>query len=84
MVRVLFLQALYNLSDENTERQLLDRRSFQRFCGLADELRIPDARTVWLFKQRLAQGGMGARTIFDAVLAGWSHTNFVMTSVLPW
>lgn len=67
MVRVLFLQALYNLSDEDTEHQLLDRRSFQRFCGLADELRIPDARTVWLFKQRLAQGGMGARAIFDAV-----------------
>jgi IS5 family transposase len=67
MVRVLFLQALYNLSDEDTEHQLLDRRSFQRFCALADELRIPDARTVWLFKQRLAQGGMGARAIFDAV-----------------
>lgn len=67
MVRVLFVQALYNLSDEETEHQLLDRRSFQRFCGLADELRIPDARTIWLFKQRLTQGGLGARAIFDAV-----------------
>ncbi|WP_240636125.1 hypothetical protein, partial [Caldimonas tepidiphila] len=27
---------------------------------MADELRIPDARTVWLFKQRLVQGGLGA------------------------
>jgi len=67
MVKVLFLQALYNLSDEQAEHQLLDRRSFQRFCGLADELRIPDARTVWLFKQRLVQGGLGAQVIFDAV-----------------
>ena len=31
MVRVLFRQALRNLSDEQTKHQLLDRRSFQRF-----------------------------------------------------
>ena len=67
MVRVLFLQALYNLSDEECEHQLLDRRSFQRFCGLADELSVPDARTIWLFKQRLATGGLGAKAIFEAV-----------------
>ncbi len=67
MVKVLFLQALYNLADEETEHQLLDRRSFQRFCGLADELSVPDARTIWLFKQRLARGGIGAKAIFEAV-----------------
>ena len=67
MVRVLFLQALYNLSDEECEHQLLDRRSFQRFCGLADELNVPDARTVWLFRQRLVAGGLGARAVFEAV-----------------
>ena len=67
MVRVLFLQALYNLSDEECEHQLLDRRSFQRFCGLADELSVPDARTVWLFRQRLTAGGLGARAIFEAM-----------------
>ena len=67
MVRVLFVQALYNLADEETEHQLLDRRSFQRFCGLADELSVPDARTIWLFKQRLAAGGLGAKAIFEAV-----------------
>jgi transposase, IS5 family len=67
MVRVLFLQALYNLSDEQTEHQLLDRRSFQRFCGLAEEWHVPDARTIWVFKQRLAQGGLGAQAIFKAV-----------------
>src|SRR5690349_16585776 len=67
MVKVLFLQALYNLSDEETDHQLLDRRSFQRFCGLADELSVPDARTIWLFKQRLASGSIGAKVIFEAV-----------------
>jgi len=67
MVRMLFLQALYNLSDEDCEYQVLDRMSFQHFCGLAGELHIPDARTLWSFKQRLAQGGLGGRAIFDAV-----------------
>ncbi len=54
MVRMLFLQALYNLSDEDCEYQVLDRMSFQHFCRLAGELHVPDARTLWSFKQRLA------------------------------
>lgn len=67
MVRLLFLQSLHNLSDEDCEYQVLDRMSFQHFCGLAGELHIPDARTLWSFKQRLTQGGLGGRAIFDAV-----------------
>ncbi|MGG1951131.1 IS5 family transposase [Ralstonia solanacearum] len=67
MVRMVFLQALYNLSDEECEHQVLDRRSFQCFCMLDGVLHIPDARTLWAFKHRLAQGGLGARAIFDAV-----------------
>jgi len=34
MVRVLVVKRLHGLSDEQTEFQLLDRRSFRRFCGL--------------------------------------------------
>lgn len=34
-VRILVLKRLYNLSDEQMEYQLLDRMSYQRFCGLA-------------------------------------------------
>lgn len=67
MVRLVFVQALYNLSDEECEYQVLDRMSFQHFCRLDGALHIPDARTLWSFKQRLAQGGMGGRAIFDAV-----------------
>ena len=67
MVKVLFLQALYNLSDEATEHQLLDRRSFQHFCDAAHLRDLPDARTIWLFKQRLVAGGLGAQALFDAV-----------------
>lgn len=67
MVRLLFIQSLYNLSDEDCEYQVLDRMSFQHFCRLDGALHIPDARTLWSFKQRLAQGGLGGQAIFDAV-----------------
>ena len=67
MVRMVFLQSLYNLSDEDCEHQVLDRMSFQRFCRLDGVLHIPDARTLWRFKQRLVQGSLGGRAIFDAV-----------------
>ncbi|HWP20227.1 MAG TPA: transposase [Burkholderiaceae bacterium] len=67
MVRLLFIQWLYNLSDEDCEYQVLDRMSFQHFCRLDGGLHIPDARTLWRFKQRLVQGGLGGRAIFKAV-----------------
>lgn len=67
MVRLLFIQSLYNLSDEDCEYQVLDRMSFQHFCRLDGALHIPDARTLWSFKQRVAQGGLGGRAIFEAV-----------------
>ena len=37
------LQALYNLSDEETEFQINDRMTFMRFVGKGLEGRIPDA-----------------------------------------
>ena len=47
MVRILVLKRLYNLSDEQMEYQLLDRMSYQRFCGLADSANVPDRTTIW-------------------------------------
>ena len=46
MVRILVLKRLHNLSDEQVEFQLLDRLSFQRFCGLTMAANIPDRTTV--------------------------------------
>lgn len=57
MFKVLVLQALYNLSDDQTEYQIRDRLSFMRFLGLDMDGRVPDAKTVWLFRERLARAG---------------------------
>lgn len=71
MFKVLVLQALYNLSDEQTEYQILDRLSFMRFLGLGLHDTVPDARTVWLFREQLIAAGAVEKLFsqFDAMLA---------------
>lgn len=66
MVRILVLQQLYNLSDDALEYQLLDRLSFQRFCGLRHSSSIPDAKTIWAFREHICLAG-GSDSLFDAV-----------------
>ncbi len=58
MFSVLILQQLYNLSDDGLEYQIRDRLSFMRFLGLHLEDRVPDAKTVWLFRERLKALGL--------------------------
>jgi transposase, IS5 family len=67
---------LYPLSDEQTEYQLKDRLSFLRFIGLGLHHPIPDAKTIWLYREQLARAGAIERLFarFDALLrtkAGW-------------
>ena len=76
MVRVLVLQHLYNLSDEALEYQLLDRLSFQRFCGLRHSSTIPDANTLWVFRERISAAG-GADALFDAVQRQLQQHGFI-------
>ena len=55
--KVLVLQTLYNLSDDQMEYQLRDRLSFMRFAGLGLEDAVPDAKTLWLYREALAKAG---------------------------
>ena len=57
MFKSLVLSALYNLSDDQIEYQIRDRLSFMRFLGLGLGDRVPDAKTVWLYRDTLAQAG---------------------------
>jgi len=50
----LVIQNLYGLSDDQLEYQIEDRRSFQRFLGLNNHQRSPDAKTFWAFRHRLS------------------------------
>jgi IS5 family transposase len=53
MVKMLFIQFLYNLSDPELEDQMIDRLSFQEFVGITAQTEIPDFSSVWRFKEAL-------------------------------
>jgi IS5 family transposase len=70
MFKILVLQTLYTLADDQTEYQLKDRLSFMRFVGLALHDPVPDAKTIWLFREQLTRAGAVAHLLarFDAAL----------------
>lgn len=53
MFKMLVLQRLYGLSDERLQYQVTDRLSFMRFLGIELAGNVPDARTVWAFRESL-------------------------------
>ena len=70
MFKILVIQATNNLSDERAEFLINDRLSFMRFLGLGLEDRVPDARTIWLFREKLTTAGAIKRLSeqFDVML----------------
>ena len=58
MFKMLVLQQLYNITDEELEYQLNDGLSFMIFLGLGLAEPVPDVPTVWLFRQKLKQQGL--------------------------
>ncbi len=64
MFKVIVMQALYSLSDDQAEFQIEDRLSFMRFLGLGLGDRVPDAKTIWLFREHLTQAP-AVENLFD-------------------
>jgi transposase, IS5 family len=58
MLKALYLQRLYDLSDPGLEEALLDRLSFRLFCGFALEDRTPDETTILRFRHDAAHAGV--------------------------
>ncbi len=58
MFKTIVLQRLYNLSDDQAEFQINDRRTFARFLGIETSDKVPDAKTIWLFKDTLTRAGV--------------------------
>ena len=55
MFKTLVLQASHSLSDERTEYLIRDRLSFMRFLGLGLADTVPDANTIWNFREALTR-----------------------------
>jgi len=64
MLKILVIQAANTLLDERTEFLINDRLSFMRFLGLGLSDRVPDARTIWLFREKLTKA-CAIQPLFD-------------------
>jgi transposase, IS5 family len=69
MFKVLLLQAMHALSDERVEYLIKDRLSFMRFLGLGLADPVPDANTIWAFREALKRAGA-----VDALFARFDAT----------
>jgi IS5 family transposase len=76
MFKTLILQTSHNLSDERTEYLVRGRLSLMRFLGLGLADTVPDANTIWTFREALTRARIAARPAievlferFDAALA---------------
>lgn len=58
VVKALFLQGLYGLSDPQLEEQINDQLSFQEFTGLSLSRKAPDFSSFWNYKRELAASGL--------------------------
>ena len=70
MFKVLILQTQNSLSDERTEFYLRDRLTWMRFLGLGLGDPVPDANTIWTFREALTETGAIEHlfTLFDQQL----------------
>ena len=67
MLKIVFLQKCFGLSDPMAEEMLKDRISFRRFVGLSFDDKTPDHSTLSTFRKRLRERGHG-NTLFEKTL----------------
>src|SRR5947208_13603860 len=81
MWKILILQASHSLSDERTEFLIKDRLSFMRFLGLGLADPVPDANTIWTFREALTratlQGRPAIEVLFGAYEAALTRAGFL-------
>ena len=58
MFKIMILQRYYGLGDTQVEYQIIDRLSFKKFLGLESGDKVPDEKTVWLFRENLTKSGV--------------------------
>ncbi len=67
MFKVLVLQSMHSLSDERCEYLIKDRLSFMRFLGLGLADAVPDANTIWTFREVLTRATIDGEPAVSAL-----------------
>ena len=71
MWKILILQASHSLSDERTEFLIKDRLSFMRFLGLGLADPVPDANTIWTFREALTRGRIDGKPAIEVLFRAY-------------
>ena len=81
MFKVLILQSCHCLSDERTEYLIKDRLSFMRFLGLSLAQSVPDANSIWNFREALTraviEGKPAVEVLFKRFDAALTQAGFL-------
>jgi transposase, IS5 family len=78
MFRIIILQRYFNISDDQTEFQIKDRLSFMDFLNLDLSAKIPDAKTIWFFKDLLCKKGLTEK-LFDLLIETLNSKGIIAT-----
>jgi len=65
MFKILLLQRFHNLSDKQTEFQIIDRQSFKEFLGLSSGDKVPDSNTIREFREKIANLGLEEQLFYE-------------------
>ena len=76
MWKIVVLQAFYDCSDDQMEFMLRDRLSFIEFVGLHPHSEVPDAKSIWLFKDKLTKASC-LKPLFSEVLRQIEAKGFI-------
>jgi hypothetical protein len=71
MFKVLILQASHSLSDERTEFLFRDRLSFMRFLGLRLADPVPDANSIWTFREALTRAVLNGQSSIQVLFRAY-------------
>ncbi len=71
MFKVMILQAAHGLSDERSEYLIKDRLSFMRFLGLGLADPVPDANTIWTFREALTRARIDGRPAIEVLFKAY-------------
>src|SRR5918993_1135059 len=74
MFKVLILQTSHSLSDERAEFLIKDRLSFMRFLGLSLADPVPDANTIWSFREALTRAEIDGRPAIEVLFSRFDAT----------
>ena len=76
MFKIMILQRYYGLGDKQVEYQVIDRLSFKQFLGLETGDKVPDEKTVWLFRENLTKSGV-IELLFNEFISFLENENLI-------